>query len=54
MPRTAAGWHLCLIVAERLLDGHPIGPITGEEAKKYGWDAIHDAYAAKFGVGAKQ
>jgi uncharacterized protein YndB with AHSA1/START domain len=43
MPRVAAGWHLCLVVAERLLDGEPIGPIVGAEAKKYGWEALHDA-----------
>lgn len=46
MPRTAAGWHICLVVAEHLLDGQPIGRIVGHEAKKYGWDALHDAYAA--------
>jgi uncharacterized protein YndB with AHSA1/START domain len=53
LPRTAAGWHLCLVVAERLLDGEPIGPIVGPEAKKYGWDKLHDAYAAKLGVNGK-
>jgi uncharacterized protein YndB with AHSA1/START domain len=50
VPRTAAGWHLCLVVAERLLDGEPIGPIVGREAKRYGWEALHDAYAAKLGI----
>ncbi len=49
-PRTAAGWHLCLIVAERLLDGQPIGPIVGREALKYGWEKLHDAYAAKMDI----
>lgn len=53
LPRTAAGWHLCLVVAERLLDGEPIGPIVGAEAKKYGWDELHDAYAAKLGIAGK-
>ena len=52
VPRTAAGWHLCLVVAERLLDGRPIGPIVGREARKYGWDKLHDAYAAKLGIAA--
>jgi uncharacterized protein YndB with AHSA1/START domain len=28
-PKVAAGWHLCLAVAEHLLDGQPIGPIRG-------------------------
>lgn len=50
LPRTAAGWHLCLVVAERLLDGEPIGPIVGREAKRYGWEELHDAYAAKLGI----
>jgi uncharacterized protein YndB with AHSA1/START domain len=53
VPRVAAGWHLCLVVAERFLDGQPIGPITGREAKKYGWEALHDAYAATLGIEGK-
>ena len=32
IPKAAAGWHLCLVVAERLLDGHPIDPIRGQDA----------------------
>jgi uncharacterized protein YndB with AHSA1/START domain len=53
VPRTAAGWHLCLVVAERLMDGKPIGPIVGRKAKQYGWDQLHDAYAAKLGIAGK-
>jgi hypothetical protein len=33
-----------------MLDGNPIGPIAGEEAKKYGWEKVHDAYAAALGI----
>ena len=51
MPKAAAGWHLCLDVAERLLDGHPVGPIRGGDARNYGWDELNDAYAAKLRVG---
>jgi serine/threonine-protein kinase len=41
-------------VAERLLDGEPIGPIVGSEAMKYRWERLHDAYAARLGIaGAK-
>ncbi len=29
LARTAAGWHLCLAVADHLLAGHPVGPIRG-------------------------
>ena len=50
VPKVAAGWHLCLDVAERLLDGDPIGPIRGEDAKNYGWDRLHDEYAETLGV----
>jgi uncharacterized protein YndB with AHSA1/START domain len=45
IPKAAAGWHICLVVAEGLLDGHPIGPIVGEEAMQYGWQDLHDSYA---------
>jgi uncharacterized protein YndB with AHSA1/START domain len=45
VPKVAAGWHLCLVVAERLLDGQPIPPIRGEAAKDYGWEELRDAYA---------
>ena len=50
LSRTAAGWHLCLVVAERLLDGRPVGRIVGSDAKNYGWEALQEAYAAKLGV----
>jgi uncharacterized protein YndB with AHSA1/START domain len=50
VPRVAAGWHLCLVVAERLLDGQPIDPIVGGKAKEYGWQRLHDAYAAVLGI----
>ncbi|GAA1650354.1 SRPBCC family protein [Georgenia ruanii] len=45
MPKVAAGWHLCLLVAEHLLDGAPIPPIVGEAAMGYGWQALADGYA---------
>jgi hypothetical protein len=43
----AAGWHLCLDVAERMLDGEPIGPIRGQDAMNHGWQELHDAYAER-------
>jgi uncharacterized protein YndB with AHSA1/START domain len=45
MPKVAAGWHLCLVVAERLLDGDAIEPIRGQAALHYGWQELNDAYA---------
>jgi uncharacterized protein YndB with AHSA1/START domain len=50
VPKVAAGWHLCLDVAERLLDGSPVTPIRGEDAMEHGWPALHDAYAERLGV----
>ena len=47
LPKVAAGWHLCLDVAERLLDGAPTPPIRGEEAMEHGWQELHDAYAER-------
>lgn len=51
-PKIAAGWHLCLDVAERLLDGQPIGPIRGSEAMQFGWPDLNEAYASKLGIPA--
>ena len=52
LPKVAAGWHLCLDVAERLLDGQPVGPIRGQDAMNHGWQQLHDAYAERLGVGS--
>ncbi len=46
LPKTAAGWHLCLAVADHLLAGDPIGPIRGQDAKEWGWDELNEAYSA--------
>jgi uncharacterized protein YndB with AHSA1/START domain len=51
VPKAAAGWHICLVVAEHLLAGQPIEPIRGEAAYGYGWQELHDAYAARLGLG---
>ena len=48
--KAAAGWHLCLRVAEHLLDGDPIPPIRGDDAMNYGWEERDKAYADKLGV----
>lgn len=52
VPKVAAGWHLCLDVAEHLLDGQPIGPIRGSEATKFGWGRLNEAYAERLGIPA--
>jgi uncharacterized protein YndB with AHSA1/START domain len=46
----AAGWHLCIVVAEHLLDGQPIGVVRGRDALAYGWEDLRAGYAKKFGI----
>ena len=47
----AAGWHVCLDVLERSLDGLPIGRIVGGDALHFeGWQRLHAEYAKQFGV----
>lgn len=50
LPKVAAGWHLCLDVAERLLDGRPVTPIRGEEAIDHGWEELRADYAERLGL----
>jgi uncharacterized protein YndB with AHSA1/START domain len=45
--KVAAGWHLCLLVADRLLAGEPIEPIRGERAIDFGWEDLRRAYDAE-------
>lgn len=52
LPKAAAGWHICLDVAEQLLDGSPVGAIVGQEALNFGWSELNDAYAERLGVDA--
>lgn len=48
LSKVAAGWHLCLDVAQRLLDGDPIEPIRGADALHFGWSELNEAYAREF------
>ena len=50
VPKIAAGWHICLLVADRLMDEKPIGLIVGMDAMNYGWQRLHDLYAEKLGI----
>jgi uncharacterized protein YndB with AHSA1/START domain len=50
LPKVAAGWHLCLLVAERMLGGVPVEPIRGQEAMDFGWQELHDQYAEKLDI----
>jgi uncharacterized protein YndB with AHSA1/START domain len=47
----AAGWHICIDVLDRLLDGEPIGRIVGPDAMKFGgWQRLNAEYARQFGL----
>ena len=44
----AAGWHLYLVVLDRMLGGDPVAAIRGRDAMDHGFEDLRDAYAAKF------
>ncbi len=46
----ATGWHLCVAVLRRLLDGEPVGVIRGSEAKNHGFGELREAYAKLLGL----
>lgn len=46
----AAGWHICLDVADALLAGAPFGPVVGTRAREYGWDELNERYAQVLGI----
>jgi uncharacterized protein YndB with AHSA1/START domain len=47
LPKVAAGWHLCLEVADRLLGGETTAPIRGRDALNFGWQELADTYAKR-------
>jgi uncharacterized protein YndB with AHSA1/START domain len=49
LSKVAAGWHLCLLVAQRLLDGDPIPVIRGRAASGYGFEELQAGYERKLG-----
>jgi uncharacterized protein YndB with AHSA1/START domain len=47
----AAGWHICIDVLDRALDGQRTGRIVGPDAMKFaGWQRLNAEYATQFGV----
>jgi uncharacterized protein YndB with AHSA1/START domain len=50
-PKMAAGWHICLDVAEQVMAGRPVAPIRGQDAMEHGWQELHDAYAEHLRAG---
>jgi uncharacterized protein YndB with AHSA1/START domain len=49
-PKVAAGWHICIDIMDRALDGQAIGRIVAGEARKFGWERLNAEYAQRFGV----
>ena len=49
-PALAAGWHICLDVADALMKDVPFGPVVGERARDFGWDELNEQYAEALGV----
>ena len=43
-PMVAAGWHLCLAVADANLAGEAQAPIRGADARNYGWEDLAKEY----------
>jgi len=50
LPKLAAGWHICLDVAEQPLDGEPVEAIRGSAAREHGWDELDREYAEATGL----
>jgi uncharacterized protein YndB with AHSA1/START domain len=48
--KVAAGWHICLDVADHWMAGRPIGRIVADEAKQYGWEPLNAEYSARLRV----
>ncbi len=46
----ATGWHVCIVVLQRLLDGDPHGVIRGHEAEQYGFESLREAYGKILGL----
>jgi hypothetical protein len=44
----AAGWHICFDVLDHLLNGAPIGRISGPDQMKFDWHRLVGEYAKQF------
>lgn len=49
LPKVTAGWHICIDVLERALDGRPVGRIVADDGKLVGWERLNAEYAKAFG-----
>ena len=44
----AAGWHICLTALDGITEGIDVPAVTGDRARLYGWDALHEEYDELF------
>lgn len=47
LSKVAAGWHICLDVADRLMAGAPVGRIVADQARAHGWDRLESEYGQR-------
>lgn len=53
MAMGAAGWHICLDVLDRHLDGDPMGRVCGMSAMQFEpWQRLNADYSKQFGIEA--
>ncbi len=50
LAKATAGWHICIDVLERALDGRPVGRIVADAARAVGWDKLNAQYEQQFGL----
>jgi uncharacterized protein YndB with AHSA1/START domain len=46
----AAGWHVCLDVLEKALEGTASSRVVGQDALDHGWESLRDRYTEMLGV----
>jgi uncharacterized protein YndB with AHSA1/START domain len=50
LAKVTAGWHICIDVLDRALDGRPVGRIVADAARKVGWDKLNAQYEEQFAL----
>jgi uncharacterized protein YndB with AHSA1/START domain len=50
LPKFAAGWHICLDVADRFMSGTPVGRIVADNALNYGFQDLEKGYTNRLGL----
>jgi uncharacterized protein YndB with AHSA1/START domain len=50
LSKVAAGWHICLDVADHMMAGRPVGRIVAQQAMEHGWERLDREYAARLAI----